>query len=96
MAGGTLAVLAGTALGLLSLTAFVDSGRSEPLALLPSMALSLGGGYAVLFPGISASRCNVRIHRNWRGHPRTRQVPLDPLAGRCRWPAWAPASLPGQ
>ena len=71
MAGGTLAVLAGTTLGLLSLASFVDSGTSEPLALLPSMALSLGGGYAVLFPGISASRCNVRIHRNWRGHPRT-------------------------
>jgi hypothetical protein len=74
MIGGTLCVLAGTGLGLFSLSAFLGSGRSEPLLLLPSLTLSLGGGYAVLFPGIGVSRDGVRIHRDWGRHPRTGQV----------------------
>ena len=74
MIGGTVCVLAGSAVGLLSLAAFLDSGQSEPLLLLPSLTLSLGGGYAVLFPGIGVSPGGVRIHRDWRQHPRTGQV----------------------
>lgn len=71
MAGGTLCVLAGTGLGLASLTAFLRDGQSEPLLLLPSLALSLGGGYAVLFPGIGTSGGGVRVTRDWRKHPRS-------------------------
>lgn len=59
MIGGTLGVLAGTALGLISLSAFLSAGRSNPLLLLPSLALSLGGGYAVLL---------------WRQHPRAARL----------------------
>lgn len=74
MAGGTLCVLAGTGVGLASLTAFLHDGRSEPLLLLPSLALSLGGGYAVLFPGIETSGDGVRILRDWRRHPLTGRI----------------------
>ncbi|WP_411373953.1 hypothetical protein ACLH0K_12840 [Arthrobacter sp. MPF02] len=74
MAGGTLSVLAGTALGLGSLSAFLRDGQSEPLRLLPSLVMSLGGGYAVLFPAIGISPGGVRIHRNWRRHPRLARV----------------------
>ena len=65
MAGGTVCVLAGSGLGLLLLS----DGRSDPLLQLPSLVLSLGGGYAVLFPGISVSREGVRLYRDWRHHP---------------------------
>lgn len=74
MAGGTLCVLAGTGLGLASLTAFLHDGQSEPLLLLPSLALSLGGGYSVLFPGIGTSGNEVRIFRDWRKHPLTGRI----------------------
>lgn len=74
MAGGTASVLAGTGLGLASLSTFVQSGRSDPLLLLPSLALSLGGGYAVLFPGISVNRGQLRVLRDWRQHPRAGKV----------------------
>ncbi len=69
MAGGTVSVLAGTGLGLASLSAVLGSGRSDPLLLLPPLALSLGGGYAVLFPGISVNRNGLHIFRDWRRHP---------------------------
>lgn len=74
MAGGTISVLAGTGLGLASLSGFLHDGQSEPLLLLPSLALSLGGGYAVLFPGIGTSGNGVRILRNWRKHPLTGRI----------------------
>ncbi|WP_157693482.1 hypothetical protein [Pseudarthrobacter equi] len=74
MIGGTLSVLAGTALGGLSLTRFLGSGQSEPRILLPSLALSLGGGYAVLFPGLGTGCQGVRIRRDWRRHPMTGRV----------------------
>jgi hypothetical protein len=76
MAGGTVCVLAGTGLGLSSLSTFLRDGQSGPLLLLPSLALSLGGGYAVLFPGIGTSGNGIRIFRDWRNHPR---------AGRILW-----------
>lgn len=71
MTAGTVSVLAGTGLGLLPLAVFLRDGRSEPLLLLPSLALSLGGGYAVLFPGIGTGTSRVRIARDWRKHPRS-------------------------
>ena len=71
MTGGTVSVLAGSALGLLQLSRFLEDGRSGPLLLLPSLVLSLGGGYAVLFPGISVSRPGVRLYRDWPHHPRS-------------------------
>jgi hypothetical protein len=74
MIGGTACVLAGTVAGVLILPAFVGSGGSGPLLLLPSLTLCLGGGYAVLFPGIAVSRTGVRIHRDWLRHPRAGQV----------------------
>ena len=74
MIGGTLGVLGGTALGLISLSAFLSAGRTNPLLLLPSLALSLGGGYAVLFPAIAVSRNGVRICRDWRQHPRAARL----------------------
>ncbi|WP_163161820.1 hypothetical protein [Arthrobacter sp. Alg241-R88] len=76
MLGGTVSVLAGTGLGVVTLPGFVESGSSDPLLLLPSLALCLGGGYAVLFPAISASRNGLRVFRDWRRHPR---------AGRILW-----------
>jgi hypothetical protein len=76
MLGGTVSVLAGAGLGVASLPGFVESGSSDPLLLLPSLALCLGGGYAVLFPAISASRNGLRVFRDWRRHPR---------AGRILW-----------
>ncbi|WP_459792042.1 hypothetical protein [Arthrobacter sp. AD-310] len=71
MVGGTVCVLAGTGLGIASLAAFLRHGQSEPLLLLPSLALSLGGGYAVLFPGIGTSGDGLRVARDWRQHPRS-------------------------
>ncbi len=76
MAGGTVSVLAGTGVGLVSLSALVESGRSDPLLLLPSLGLSLGGGYAVLFPGISVHRNGLQVIRGWHRHPR---------AGKALW-----------
>jgi hypothetical protein len=76
MVGGTVSVLAGTGAGLVSLPAVLASGRSDPLLLLPSLGLSLGGGYAVLFPGISVNRNGPPIFRDWRRHPR---------AGKALW-----------
>lgn len=70
MSCGTVSVLAGSALGLVQLSAFLEVSRPEPLLLLPSLVLSLGGGYAVLFPGVSVSRTGVRLYRDWRLHPR--------------------------
>ncbi|PNI10394.1 hypothetical protein CXX84_02705 [Arthrobacter sp. AFG7.2] len=74
MTGGTVSVLAGSALGLLQLSRFLEDDRSEPLLLLPSLVLSLGGGYAVLFPGISVSSPGVRLYRDWQHHPRAGKV----------------------
>lgn len=74
MTGGTVSVLAGTGLGLASLSAFLASGRSDPLLLLPPLALSLGGGYAVLFPGISVNRNGLHIIRDWHQHSRSGKV----------------------
>lgn len=68
MAAGTVSVLAGTGQGLVSWSAFLENGRSDPLLLLPSLALSLGGGYAVLFPGISVNRNGMHLFRNWHRH----------------------------
>lgn len=76
MVGGTAGVVAGTALGCLSLTRFLGNGQSEPRLLLPSLALSLGGGYAVLFPALRVGCHDLRIHRGWRQHP---------MAGRVLW-----------
>ena len=69
MAGGTACVLAGSGLGLLQFSSFLGDGRSDPLLQLPSLVLSLGGGYAALFPGISVSREGVRLYRDRRHHP---------------------------
>lgn len=74
MVGGTVSVLAGTGLGVASFPGFVESGRSDPLLLLPSLALCLGGGYAVLFPAISVGRNRLRVFRDWRRHPRAGKV----------------------
>ena len=74
MAGGTACVLAGSGLGLLQFSSFLGDGRSDPLLQLPSLVLSLGGGYAVLFPGISVSREGVRLYRDWRHHPPAAKV----------------------
>ncbi|MFM9274304.1 hypothetical protein [Pseudarthrobacter sp. NKDBFgelt] len=74
MAGGTVCVLAGSGLGLLQFSTFLGDGRSDPLLLLPSLVLSLGGGYAVLFPGISVSRQGVKLYRDWRHHPPAAKV----------------------
>ena len=69
MAGGTLSVLIGVAAGLLAVYGFLADGKSELWLLLASLVFSLGGGYAVLFPGISVSRSRLQVFRGWRGHP---------------------------
>ncbi|WP_461172101.1 hypothetical protein M1D93_13965 [Arthrobacter sp. Z1-9] len=74
MVGGTLSVLAGTGLGVATLPGFVERGSSDPLLLLPSLVLCLGGGYAVLFPAISVGRPGLRVFRDWRCHPRAGKV----------------------
>lgn len=74
MVGGTVSVLAGTGLGVASLPGFVEGGSPAPLLLLPSLALCLGGGYAVLFPAISVGRNGLRVFRDWRRHPRAGKV----------------------
>jgi hypothetical protein len=74
MAGGTLSVLVGVAAGLLAVSGFLADGKSELWLLLSSLVFSLGGGYAVLFPGIRVSRGRLQIFRDWRGHPRSGQI----------------------
>jgi hypothetical protein len=80
LVGGTVAVLAGVAIGLSPALGFPDSGfpgnEASLEILLPSLFLSLGGGYAVLFPGVRVSRCTLRIVRDWK---------LYPLSGRLLW-----------
>ncbi|MBT2532175.1 hypothetical protein J7E83_08540 [Arthrobacter sp. ISL-48] len=69
MVGGTLSVLVGVAAGLLAVAGFQADDTSELWLLLPSLIFSLGGGYAVLFPGVRVSRNRLRIIRDWRRHP---------------------------
>jgi len=76
MVGGTLSVLLGVAIGLAAVSAFLAGGEAELGLLLPSLVFALGGGYAVLFPGIRVSRSGVQIHRDWKKHP---------LSGRLLW-----------
>ncbi len=76
MVGGTVAVLAGVALGLAPVLGYPAGGDAALELLLPSLFLSLGGGYAVLFPGVRVSRCTLHIVRDWK---------LYPLSGRLLW-----------
>lgn len=71
---GTAAVVCGLALGVPQV---LDGARGLPLTdtssdwlLMPSLALSLGGGYAVLFPGVRVGRGRVRVLRDWKHQPR--------------------------
>jgi hypothetical protein len=74
MVGGTISVLLGVTVGLLAVSAFIANGKSELWLLLPSLILSLGGGYAALFPGLQVDRSKVRIYRDWRQHPRSGKI----------------------
>ncbi len=79
LVAGSISVLAGVALGLVPAIGFqpAGGGGEAPLELsLPSLFLSLGGGYAVLFPGIRVGRGKVRILRDWK---------LYPVSGRLLW-----------
>ena len=78
LAAGTVSVLAGVAIGLAPAIGLQPAGGGEvPLEiLLPSLFLSRGGGYAVLFPGIRVGRGKVRIMRDWK---------LYPVSGRLLW-----------
>lgn len=90
MVGGTVAVLAGVAIGLAPAMGYPGGrfpvgvlpeggfpGQDANLEiLLPSLFLSLGGGYAVLFPGVRVSRATLHIVRDWK---------LYPLSGRLLW-----------
>lgn len=82
LVAGTVSVLAGVAIGLAPAIGFQPlgfpgGGGEAPLELLlPSLFLSLGGGYAVLFPGIRVGRGKVRIVRDWK---------LYPVSGRLLW-----------
>lgn len=72
LVGGTVSVLAGVAIGLAPAIGFqpAGGGGEAPLELLmPSLFLSLGGGYAVLFPGIRVGRGKVHIVRDWKLYP---------------------------
>jgi hypothetical protein len=72
LVAGTVSVLAGVAVGLAPAIGLqpVGGGGGAPLELLlPSLFLSLGGGYAVLFPGIRVGRGKVRIVRDWKLYP---------------------------
>jgi hypothetical protein len=55
---------------------FLANGESELSLLLPSLAFSLGGGYAVLFPGIRVGHSTLHILRDWKQHP---------LSGKILW-----------
>jgi hypothetical protein len=74
MLGGSVSVLAGVVVGLLAIPAFLASGSSELGLQLPSLVLSLGGGYAVVFPGLRVARTKVSIYRGWRQHPGSAKV----------------------
>ncbi|WP_426987315.1 hypothetical protein [Pseudarthrobacter sp. Y6] len=79
LVAGTVSVLAGVAIGLAPAIGFqpAGGGGEAPLELLlPSLFLSLGGGYAVLFPGIRVGRGKVHIVRDWK---------LYPVSGRLLW-----------
>ena len=76
MVGGTVSVLAGVAVGLPAVTGFLANGESELSLLLSSLVLSLGGGYAVLFPGIRVGHNTLRILLDWKQHP---------LSGKFLW-----------
>lgn len=75
---GSISVLAGVAIGLAPAIGFQPAGGGgAPLELLlPSLFLSLGGGYAVHFPGIRVGRGKVRILRDWK---------INPVSGRLLW-----------
>jgi hypothetical protein len=76
MAGGTVSVAVGVAVGVPAVTGFLANGESELSLLLPSLAFSLGGGYAVLFPGIRVGHSALHILRDWKQHP---------LSGKVLW-----------
>lgn len=76
MVGGTVSVLVGVAIGVAAVFAFPADGKSDLGLVLPSLGFALGGGYAVLFPGIRVSRQRLHIYRDWRHHP---------LSGRLLW-----------
>jgi hypothetical protein len=76
MVGGTAAVLAGVALGFAPALGFPDGNDKNLELLLPSLFLSLGGGYAVLFPGVQAGGSDVHLLRDWK---------LLPRCGRFLW-----------
>ena len=72
LVGGTVSVLAGVAVGLAPAIGLQPAGGvgEAPLELLlPSLFLSLGGGYAVLFPGMRVGRGKVHIVRDWKLYP---------------------------
>ncbi len=79
LVGGTVSVLVGVAVGLAPAIGFqtagfpgggLPGGGEASLELfLPSLFLTLGGGYAVLFPGLQVGRGKVHIVRDWKFHP---------------------------
>ena len=72
LVAGSISVLAGVAIGLAPAMGFLPAGGGGELPLellLPSLFLSLGGGYAVLFPGIRVGRGKVRVLRDWKLYP---------------------------
>lgn len=72
LVAGSVSVLAGVAIGLGPAIGFqpAGGGGEAPLELLlPSLFLSLGGGYAVLFPGMRVGRGRVHIVRGWKLYP---------------------------
>jgi hypothetical protein len=76
MVGGTVAVLAGVAVGLAPAMGYPGYGDAALEVLLPSLFLCLGGGYAVLFPGVRVSRITLHVVRDWK---------LYPPSGRVLW-----------
>jgi hypothetical protein len=76
MVGGTVSVLVGVAIGVAAVSVYPAGGKSDLGLLLPSLVFALGGGYAVLFPGIRVSRQRLHIYRDWRHHP---------LSGKLLW-----------
>jgi hypothetical protein len=88
MLGGAAAVLAGVTIGFAPTLGIVDGGSAgagfayarlpgdeSRERLLPSLFLSLGGGYAALFPGLRAGG-DVHLLRDWK---------VLPLCGRLLW-----------
>ncbi|MCU1517226.1 MAG: hypothetical protein JWQ75_1947 [Pseudarthrobacter sp.] len=74
MVGGTASVLIGVAVGLPAVATFPADGTPDLGLMLPSLAFSLGGGYAVLFPGMRVGRSPLHIVRDWKLHPRGGKV----------------------